>query len=71
MINHYALRLILWRSGYTPLNFIKFLDHCTKLVFLKKVGGGYIFIHRVLLDYPAELTPEKRPRERDKITQSV
>jgi hypothetical protein len=23
-----------------------------------KVGGGYIFIHRMLLDYFAELTPE-------------
>ena len=26
VIKHYALRLILWLKGYTPLNFIKFLD---------------------------------------------
>jgi hypothetical protein len=58
VIKHYALRLILWMSRYTPLNFIKFLDHCAKLILLKKVGGGYIFIHRMLLDYFAELTPE-------------
>jgi len=58
VIKHYALRLILWRSGYTPLNFIKFLDHCAKLILLKKVGGGYIFIHRMLLEYFADLIPQ-------------
>jgi eukaryotic-like serine/threonine-protein kinase len=64
VIKHYALRLILWRKGCTPLNFIKFLDHCAKLILLKKVGGGYIFIHRMLLDYfadiPAQHTSAKR-----------
>ena len=59
MIKHYALRLTLWLSGYTPRNFVAFLDHCAKLIFLKKVGGGYIFIHRMLLEYFADLTPEK------------
>src|SRR5215469_14392544 len=60
VIKHYALRLILWRKGYTPFNFIKFLDHCDKLIFLKKVGGGYIFIHRMLLEYFAELDPRSK-----------
>src|SRR5262249_53658428 len=55
VIKHYALRLILWLGSYTPLNFIKFLDHCARLILLKKVGGGYIFIHRMLLEYFAEL----------------
>jgi hypothetical protein len=55
VIKHYALRLILWLNGYTPLNFIKFLDHCAKLILLKKVGGGYIFIHRMVRDYFADL----------------
>ena len=55
MIKHYALRLILWPNGCTPFNFVKFLDHCAKLILLKKVGGGYIFIHRMLLDYFADL----------------
>jgi hypothetical protein len=58
VIKHYALRLILWRCGYTPFKLIKFLDHCDKLILLKKVGGGYIFIHRMLLEYFAELTPQ-------------
>jgi hypothetical protein len=55
VIKHYALRLTLWRNGYTPFNFIKFLDHCARLILLKKVGGGYIFIHRMLLDYFADM----------------
>jgi len=71
VIKHYALRLILWLNQSMPLNFVAFLDRCARLILLKKVGGGYIFIYRMLLDYFAELTPEKRPRERDKITQSV
>ena len=58
MIKHYALRLTLWLNGYTPFKFIKFLDHCARLILLKKVGGGYIFIHRMLLEYFADLTPQ-------------
>jgi hypothetical protein len=57
VIKHYALRLTLLFNGYTPLNFIKFLDHCAKLIFLKKVGGA-IFIHQMLLDYFADLPPQ-------------
>jgi hypothetical protein len=60
---HYALRLILWLSGNTPLNLIKFLDQCAKLIFLKKVGRGYIFIHRMLLDYFADLPSEPTKAE--------
>jgi hypothetical protein len=55
VIKHYTLRLILWLKGYTPFKFVQFLDHCAKLILLKKVGGGYIFIHRMLLDYFADL----------------
>jgi eukaryotic-like serine/threonine-protein kinase len=66
VIKHYALRLVLWRRGYTPFNFVKFLDHCAKLIFLKKVGGGYIFIHRMLLDYFAEMTPQSTKIEHGK-----
>jgi hypothetical protein len=55
VIKHYALRLTLWLNKYTPFNYLKFLDHCARLIFLKKMGGGYIFIHRMLLDYFADL----------------
>jgi eukaryotic-like serine/threonine-protein kinase len=64
VIKHYSLRLILWLNGYTPLKFIKFLDQCAKLIFLKKVGGGYIFVHRMLLDYFADLNTQSTKAEK-------
>ena len=54
-IKHYVLRLVLWRNGRIPYKFVPFLDYCAKLILLKKVGGGYIFIHRMLLEYFAKL----------------
>ena len=33
----------------------RFLDYAVKLVFLRKVGGGYIFIHRLLLEHFAAM----------------
>jgi hypothetical protein len=29
------------------------------VIFLRKVGGGYIFVHRLLLEYFASLEPEE------------
>ncbi|MGR8953070.1 MAG: TIR domain-containing protein [Gammaproteobacteria bacterium] len=55
VIKHYSLRLVLWRSGKIPFKIPPFLDYCAKLILLKKVGGGYIFIHRMLLEYFAKL----------------
>ena len=55
VIKHYALRLILWLNGHKPFNLVRFLDYCARLILLKKVGGGYIFIHRMLLDYFADM----------------
>jgi hypothetical protein len=59
VLKHYVLRIILWISGYIPRNFVLFLEHSAKLILLRKVGGGYIFIHRLLLDYFADL-PARR-----------
>jgi hypothetical protein len=58
VIKHYSLRLVLLISGKIPGKFIPFLDYCAKLILLKKVGGGYIFIHRMLLEYFAKLRTE-------------
>ncbi|GIK58621.1 MAG: hypothetical protein BroJett015_42840 [Chloroflexota bacterium] len=30
-------------------------------IFLRKVGGGWVFIHRTLLDYFASLHPDAAP----------
>jgi hypothetical protein len=53
-IYHYTLRLILTLNQYIPWGLARFLDYCAGRIFLQKVGGGYIFIHRLLLEYFAE-----------------
>jgi len=52
---HYALRDVLYRAGAIPRNYARFLDYASALIFLRKVGGGYIFVHRYLLEYFAGL----------------
>lgn len=55
IIQHYTLRLILWYRGYTPRHYAHFLDYATERIFLQKVGGGHIFIHRLLMEHFASL----------------
>lgn len=50
-LQHFALRLSLYRKGFIPWNYAHFLDYATERIFLQKVGGGYIFIHRLLLEH--------------------
>ena len=52
---HIALRLTLWRAGSIPLHYIRFLNYAADCILLRKVGGGYIFVHRLLLEYFALL----------------
>jgi len=51
VIMHTSLRAVLSLTRQTPRNLVRFLDHCVELDFLRKVGGGYVFIHRYLLEY--------------------
>jgi eukaryotic-like serine/threonine-protein kinase len=51
VIQHYVLRFFLWRDKKTPWIYAKFLDHAVERIFLQRVGGGYIFIHRLFLEY--------------------
>lgn len=53
-IKHITLRLVLYSTGVIPWNYAHFLNYATDLTFLQKVGGGYIFIHRLLLEYFAK-----------------
>jgi hypothetical protein len=54
-IQHVILRLILSCNGHIPWNLAHFLDYAAERIFLRKVGGGYILVHRLLLDYFAAL----------------
>jgi hypothetical protein len=54
-MRHFVLRLMLWMNRSAPLNYVHFLDYAATRLFLRKVGGGYIFVHRMLMDYFASL----------------
>ena len=59
-LRHLSLRLRLYRMGYIPWNYGHFLEHAAERLFLQKVGGGYIFIHRMLLEHFAQMTLEQK-----------
>lgn len=54
-LQHFALRFSLWRAGSLPWNVVAFLDEAAERLLLYKVGGGYLFVHRLLLGYFASL----------------
>jgi DNA-binding SARP family transcriptional activator/DNA polymerase III delta prime subunit len=58
VLSHLALRLVLWRHNTVPLNYTRFLDYCAACILLRKIGGGYQFVHRTLLDYFATLSDD-------------
>ncbi len=64
-IRHMILRWLLWRLKSIPRNYPQFLDYAAERIFLRKVGGGYIFIHGLLLDYFSSLNavPPHAPAE--------
>lgn len=57
-IKHLVLRSFLYLYNLAPLNYTHFLDYCADRIFLRKVGGGYIFVHRMLMEHFASLTEE-------------
>jgi hypothetical protein len=54
-IHHVLLHVFLWRARVLPWNYARFLDYTAERILLSKVGGGYIFVHRLLLEYFASL----------------
>ena len=53
-IKHLVLRRLLWRSAEIPFNYTTFLDEICTYGILQRVGGGYVFRHRLILDYFAD-----------------
>ena len=54
-LSHFSLRLVLRLSGSLPWDLEAFLDDAAKRVILARAGGGYSFIHRLLLEHIAGL----------------
>jgi tetratricopeptide (TPR) repeat protein/GTPase SAR1 family protein len=57
-VRHFTLRALLWRAGSFPMNAAHFLDYAVERILLRKIGGSYIFVHRLLLEYFALLMME-------------
>ncbi len=62
-IRHFTLRFILNRQGFIPWNYAHFLNYASELVLMHKVGGGYIFIHRMLLEHFAQIYRNNTPNK--------
>lgn len=62
VLQHYTLRLLFYHNRSLPLSLISFLDYCTERIFLRKVGGGYIFVHRMLMEHFASLGEDGLPQ---------
>jgi hypothetical protein len=54
-VKHFILRFFLALRGDLPWNLVAFLNEATERLLLRKVGGSYIFVHRTLQDYFADL----------------
>ena len=74
-VKHVVLRLLLWRTWSIPWNYPRFLDYAAERTLLRKVRGGYIFLHRLLLDYfavlEAPLVPHEPAEDREEIVSPV
>ncbi len=69
VIKHLALGFLLWcNDKLVPIRFDKFLDYCSEMILMQKVGSGYMFIHRLLLEHFAQMHPyqAKHPQDHKK-----
>ncbi|MGZ8230985.1 MAG: DUF4062 domain-containing protein, partial [Burkholderiales bacterium] len=53
VLKHYVVRFVLTASRQVPWNLSRLLDHARDLNLMQKVGNGYIFVHRRLLEHLA------------------
>lgn len=51
VLKHYILRSMLYLTRQIPGKYARFLNYASRLNFLQRIGGGYIFIHRLLLEH--------------------
>ena len=68
LIQHYVLRWLLARQRLLPRRLIPFLEYCVSLIFLRRAGGSYIFVHRLLMEHFAGLgAPQGVPPEEEQV----
>ena len=54
VLMHYVLRVWLAIRTPLPIDLVALLDRAVELGLMRRVGGGYVFLHRTLLDHFAD-----------------
>jgi hypothetical protein len=52
---NYLIIFVLARHKLLPWHLIPLLDYAVDLILLRRVGGSYIFVHRLLMEYFAKM----------------
>jgi len=60
-IRHRLLGALLHHDGLIPADLVGFLDYADSRILLRRAGGGYLFIHRLLQDYFANRVHKTGP----------
>ncbi|HEU4559311.1 MAG TPA: hypothetical protein VFS20_15750 [Longimicrobium sp.] len=61
LCRHLVLRILLIGSRVLPPRTSRWLEHCARLGLLQRIGSGYTFVHRLLLEYFEQARPERSP----------
>lgn len=59
IIDHLLLRLIFWYKDLLPRDLIGLLEYATDRSLMRKVGGGFIFVHPLIQDHFRRLDQER------------
>ncbi|MDB9528106.1 hypothetical protein PN498_19080 [Oscillatoria sp. CS-180] len=54
LMQHLALRLVLWRSGAIPRDYAAFLKYTSELRLTRQTGGEFRFFHDLLREHFAQ-----------------
>jgi hypothetical protein len=61
-LKYSILRLFLGQRRYLPFNIRQFLDFAVECILIRKVGGGYVFVHALLLDHFVRWSKESQAK---------
>ncbi len=64
LLKHLSLRALLRLRGKVPARLVNFLEDQCRSGLLRRVGGGYIFAHRYLMEHLARGSVEERSAHR-------